>query len=89
MQVFQFYGIDWMATVFGLTGVYLLGNQNKIGFIVFMMASLSWISFGVLTGSVPVVIGSTIFFVMHLRGFIKWSREGKTLKEPIIDESTY
>jgi len=73
----QYYGIDWLATVCGLTGVYLLGNKNKIGFVVFMAASLSWVMFGILTGSVAVVIGSSIFFFMHLRGFINWTRETK------------
>ena len=73
----QYYGIDWLATVCGLTGVYLLGNKNKIGFLVFMAASLSWVMFGVLTGSIPIVIGSSIFFFMHLRGFINWAREAK------------
>ena len=70
----QFYGIDWLATVCGLTGVYLLGNKNKIGFILFMLASLSWVTFGILTGSIAVIIGSSIFFIMHLRGWINWSR---------------
>ncbi len=73
----QYYGIDWLATVCGLTGVYLLGNKNKFGFLVFMAASLSWVTFGILTGSVPIVLGSSIFFFMHLRGFINWTREAK------------
>lgn len=81
MQFLQFYGIDWLATVLGLTGVYLLGNKNKIGFIVFMGASMSWVTFGVLTASIPVVIGSCIFFIMHLRGFISWLRHERDERE--------
>jgi len=75
MEFLQYYGIDWMATVFGLSGVYLLGSRNKLGFILFMAASLSWVTFGVMTHSVAVIIGSSIFFIMHLRGFINWFRE--------------
>lgn len=71
----QFYGIDWLATVCGLTGVFLLGNKNKYGFLIFMMASASWVSFGFLTGSLAVIIGSSIFFTMHLRGFLAWRRD--------------
>ena len=70
----QFYGIDWLATVCGLMGVYLLGNKNKYGFPVFMMASLSWIVVGVFIGSSAIIIGSSIFFIMHLRGWFSWSR---------------
>jgi len=73
----QFYGTDWLATVCGLTGVYLLGNKNKTGFLVFMLASLSWIAVGVLIGSFAIIIGSSIFFMMHLRGWFNWSKEAK------------
>jgi hypothetical protein len=84
MNVFQFYGIDWLATACGLLGVYLLGNKNKLGFVLFMVASLSWVTFGVLTGSIAVVIGSSIFLMMHLRGFLRWNKEARILKEETV-----
>ena len=73
----EYYGIDWLATVCGLTAVLLLGNKNKIGFLVFMTASTSWVIFGLIVGSWAIVFGSTIFFFMHLRGFMKWHRDEK------------
>lgn len=73
----QYYGIDWLGTVCGLTGVYLLGNKNKYGFALFMIASLSWLVFGALTSSVAMMIGSSIFFLMHLRGFLNWRKAEK------------
>jgi hypothetical protein len=75
MDLLQYYGIDWFATACGLIAVALLGNKNKFGFLVFMMASLSWITFGLYVGSYAIVTGSSIFFVMHLRGFLKWRRD--------------
>ncbi len=75
----QFYGIDWLATVCGLTGVYLLGNKNKNGFLVFMLASLSWIAVGVFIGSFAIIIGSSIFFIMHLRGWFNWSKDNQKI----------
>jgi len=75
MNLLQFYGIDWFATACGLAAVFLLGNKNKFGFLVFMMASLSWVTFGLYVGSWAIVTGSSIFFVMHLRGFLKWRRD--------------
>ncbi|MEZ5427588.1 MAG: hypothetical protein R2747_15065 [Pyrinomonadaceae bacterium] len=77
MQFLQYYGIDWLATVCGLLGVYFLGNKNKIGFVLFMGASTSWITFGVLTGSIAVVIGSSVFLMMHFRGWLSWRRDAK------------
>ena len=77
MNLLQFYGIDWLATVCGLTGVFLLGNKNKYGFLVFMLASASWVTFGVITGSLAVILGSTTFLFLHLRGWLRWRREEK------------
>ena len=75
-NAFQYYGIDWLATGCGLVGVFLLGNKNNIGFALFMVASASWVTFGFLTHSVAVVVGSSIFFLMHLRGLVRWTRLG-------------
>ena len=75
MDPFQYYGIDWLATACGLTGVVLLGNKNKFGFVVFMVASMSWIAFGAITGSYAVIIGSCIFLILHARGLYKWMRQ--------------
>jgi nicotinamide riboside transporter PnuC len=73
----QFYGIDWLATVCGLTGVYLLGNKNKYGFAILMMASLSWLTVGVLINSLALMIGSLIFFTLHLRGWFNWTKNSR------------
>jgi nicotinamide riboside transporter PnuC len=70
----QYYGIDWLATVCGLSGVYLLGNKNKVGFILFMIGSLSWAVVGFLIASIAMTIGSLIFFALHLRGFLSWRK---------------
>ncbi len=73
----QYYGIDWLATVCGVSAVYLLGNKNKLGFILFMMASLSWAIVGLLVGSWAMILGSSTFFVLHMRGFLNWRRSEK------------
>jgi nicotinamide riboside transporter PnuC len=70
----QFYGVDWVATVCGLTGVYLIGSKNRLGFIVMMLASLSWLIVGFMIGSWALILGSMVFFSLHVRGFLKWRR---------------
>ncbi|MGE3465754.1 MAG: nicotinamide mononucleotide transporter [Pyrinomonadaceae bacterium] len=73
----QFYGIDWLATVAGLSGVYMLGNKNRIGFLVMMVASLSWMTVGFLIGSIALILGSVVFFSLHVRGYLSWRRSEK------------
>lgn len=78
----KYYGIDWLAMCCGLLGAYLLGNRNRFAFVLFMTASLSWSVIGFLTNSIALSFGSSIFFVLHLRGFFKW-RNAR-----LIDEAT-
>ncbi len=73
----HFYGIDWVATVAGLTGVYLIGNKNKFGFLIMMIASLSWMTVGFMVQSLALILGSGVFFSLHVRGWIKWRREAR------------
>lgn len=74
----QYFGIDWLATVAGLSGVYLIGNKNKFGFLIMMIASLSWMTVGFMIDSLALIAGSAVFFSLHVRGWLKWRREAQT-----------
>ncbi|MEO8574694.1 MAG: nicotinamide mononucleotide transporter [Pyrinomonadaceae bacterium] len=75
----QFFGIDWLATVCGLTGVYLIGSKNRYGFLIMMMASLSWMVVGFMISSTALIFGSGVFFGLHVRGWMKWRRDEREL----------
>ena len=71
----QFYAVDWLATVAGLTGVYLIGSKKRIGFLIMMVASLSWLTVGFLIHSLALIVGSTVFFSLHIRGWWRWRKD--------------
>ncbi len=71
----QYFGIDWLATVAGLTGVYLIGSKKRIGFLIMMIASLSWLTVGFMIQSFALIVGSVVFFSLHVRGWLKWRNE--------------
>lgn len=73
----QYYGIDWLATVAGLTGVYLIGSKNKYGFLIMMIASLSWMTVGFMIWSLALILGSAVFFFLHVRGWLRWKKEAR------------
>ncbi|MBP6004979.1 MAG: nicotinamide mononucleotide transporter [Pyrinomonadaceae bacterium] len=70
----QLWGVDWLATVCGLTGVYLIGSKKKVGFLIMMVASLSWLTVGFMINSLALILGSAVFFSLHVRGWLKWHR---------------
>lgn len=73
----QYYGVDWLATVAGLTGVYLIGSKNKYGFLIMMIASLSWMTVGFMIQSMALILGSAVFFSLHVRGWLRWKKEAQ------------
>ena len=73
--LFQYYGTDWIAPVLTFTALYLLGEKNRWGFVVGMVGCLCWIMMGVLVNSIPQIIANIIFFIINLRGWIKWSKD--------------
>jgi nicotinamide riboside transporter PnuC len=83
----QYYGIDWLATAAGLSGVYLLGNRNRIGFLVMMVASLSWMTVGFLINSIALMLGSLVFFSLHVRGFLAWRRDERNMSDEAMHVS--
>ncbi len=80
----QFYGVDWVATFAGLTGVYLIGSKNKYGFLIMMVASLSWMTVGFMIGSLALILGSTVFFSLHVRGWLRWKKEARMEAESML-----
>ena len=82
-----YYGIDWLATVCGLTGVYLIGSKNRYGFLIMMIASLSWMTVGFMIQSLALIVGSVVFFGLHVRGWINWRKRAENLKYEVGDFS--
>lgn len=70
----KFYGLDWATMVFGLTGAYLLTIQNKMGFVLNVLACVCALSVAVLSGQVGFIVYNTVFMALMLRGFMNWNR---------------
>ena len=72
-NVLTHYGIDWLAMALSLYAAYLLGNKQKLGFIVFAVSNVFWILLGlVFMSSYGMAIGNFAFLLVNVRGFIHW-----------------
>lgn len=63
---------DWAAMITTFIAVYLLGNHNRWGFLVFVVSNICWVVVGVLAGSHPMIWGNAIFVVVNVRGWLRW-----------------
>jgi hypothetical protein len=65
----------WLRLAFSTAALRLrTGNKNRLGFVTFMVANLSWIAVACLLGNLAIGLGNLAFFVYNLRGFKEWGR---------------
>ena len=71
-------GIDIVAGVLTLLGVYMVGNKNKFGFLIALASNIAWITYVIVTGhTFGVALECLPLTVINLRNFIKWRKEEK------------
>ena len=74
-SIFAYYGVDWFAMALSLYAAYLLGNKQKLGFIVFAVSNIIWIVLGIFfMSSMGMALGNFAFFLINVRGFISWNK---------------
>lgn len=79
MNVYEYYGLDWLAMGLTLFAVYQLGEKKKFGFINFIISNLIWIYLALwMMDSYGMAIGNAIFVVINARGYINWKKDSAT-----------
>ncbi|WP_226668837.1 hypothetical protein [Microbulbifer aggregans] len=72
-SLFEYYLVDWIGIGLSLLSVYMLGNKNKWGFIVFAVSNVVWIFLGLAwMDSIGMAVGNFIFMLINIRGFTRW-----------------
>lgn len=75
MDLLNYYGLDWIGTVLILLCIYLVGEQERKGFIYGMLGCCLWLIFGFLAESYATIVANIVFLVMYGRGYLKWKRK--------------
>ena len=79
-NLLHYYGLDWLAMGLSLLAVWMLGNKNKFGFLVFVAANALWVALGLtLIHSYGIVAGNLFFLVSNARGFANWWKEERKI----------
>lgn len=70
--------MEWLsivASVIELLGLYLVSRKNKFGFLVNMIAGLSWILYTLLTGhAIGLLFVCSVALVINFRGYCFWNK---------------
>ena len=68
----RYYAVDWTGFALTLGSLYMLGNHRRVGFLLGAASSVAWCAFSVMADSQATVVANSVFFVMNLRGYVKW-----------------
>ena len=70
----KFYGIDILAMLITFTGIYLIGNKKRYGFVIALIGNIIWVALGVWVQSIGLLFANLVIIVLYLRNYIKWKR---------------
>ncbi|HEY0908197.1 MAG TPA: PnuC protein [Candidatus Paceibacterota bacterium] len=68
----KFYGIDIFAMLLTFTGIYLIGNKKKYGFIVALFGNIIWVCLGLWVQSIGLMFANFVIVILYVRNYIKW-----------------
>jgi len=71
----KYHGIDWIAIIMTFLTLYYLGEKRRFGFVFGIVASISWLIFGILVDSIANIIANVIFIALNLRGYLNWKEQ--------------
>lgn len=74
-NLLQYYGLDWLALVMGLSGSWLIGSMNRYGFFFSICACLCGFSVAIMAHQYGFVLYNVILISFATRGYIRWGRE--------------
>jgi hypothetical protein len=70
----KYYGLDWLAVFSGFIAIYLVGNKQKSGLIVYVISAGFSLSFAIIINSIPFIIVNIVTIIMQLQAYRKWSK---------------
>ena len=71
----KYHGIDWIAIIMTFLTLYYLGERRRFGFVFGIVASISWLIFGILVDSIANIVANVIFIALNLRGYLNWKEQ--------------
>jgi nicotinamide riboside transporter PnuC len=74
-MLLKYHGVDWIAMVLTFLTLYYLGEKRRSGFVFGILASISWLIFGVLVQSIANIVANVIFIALNLRGYLNWKKQ--------------
>lgn len=74
----KYFGLDWIGTILGIASIHYLGQKNKVGFILRIIASAFWVAFGILAETPAGIVANVAVIILSFKGLNQWKVSEKT-----------
>lgn len=75
--MFDYYGLDWMLLVCGLTTKYLMIYQSRWAFVTSILGCLAGLAVAGMARQHGIALYNLILIVMSCTGFVRWGQLAK------------
>ena len=75
IDLFNYYGLDWLAMLLGFLGMWLLGQKRKVSFIFTGLGMVSALAVAILSSQYGFMVANSIMIVLSIRNYVLWYRE--------------
>lgn len=67
--------LNILCPILAVLGMYLMGKQNKIGFVVFIVVDLSSIYISILTEQYGILLMGVLYVITEVYAYYKWHKK--------------
>jgi hypothetical protein len=69
---YVYYGLDWLSFFFGVGGMYLISEKNKVGFLLQAVSVICAIGCSVIAGQFGFIVSNAVMFCVVSYGYWNW-----------------
>jgi len=80
LDLFNYYGLDWVAMLFGFYGMWLLGKKRKVSFIFTGIGTIAALCVAFLSSQYGFIVANSIMIGLSARNYMIWHKEEKSIK---------
>jgi hypothetical protein len=63
---------SWLLTGIGITGLWMLGNRWRAGFLVGLFAQVLWIAYAITTDQPGFFVSAVVYGAVNIRNYHAW-----------------
>lgn len=68
---------SWLLAIIGVSGIYVVGNKNMLGWLVLCINECIWICYAIATKQYGFIVMALAYASVYIKSFRQWKSEAK------------